>query len=56
VTWGRLAQDVAFGWFLLVLGRTFWLLWTTWGTEDEVPDPERQIEPSTWVLTDGEDS
>lgn len=56
MTWGSLAQDVAGAWSVLVVLRSLWLVCTAWGLEEEIPDPERQIVPGTWVLTDGEDS
>lgn len=57
--WG-LAQDVAAGvaggLLVLMLWRGLAVLWQAWGLEEEIPDPERQIVPGTWVLTEGEDS
>lgn len=43
-------------WVLLLVWRGVAVVWTAQGLEEEIPDPERQIVPGMWVLTEGEDS
>lgn len=56
LTLGGLLDVVLKLWLLVLVGRGIAVLWQAWGLEEEIPDPERQIVPGTWVLTDGEDS